>query len=86
MTAVGTGAIATGVTPFVMRLSIAALTQVDADLEVSLDFMRGTISNGRDTWNEMLQQLKSNSDFKLVEKTITETLDANQSPPENMGE
>lgn len=86
MTAVGTGAVATGATPFVMRLSVAALTQVDADLEVSLDFMRGTISNGRDTWNEILKQLKSNSDFKLVEKAVTDTLDANQSPPENMGE
>ncbi len=86
MTTLGTGAITTGVTPFVMRLSVAALTEVDADLEVSLDFMRGTISNGRDTWNEMLGQLESNSDFKLVEKAITDTLDANQSPPENMGE
>jgi hypothetical protein len=69
-----------------MRLSVASLTEVDADLEVSLDFMRGTISNGRDTWNEILKQLKSNSDFKLVEKAVTDTLDANQSPPENMGE
>jgi hypothetical protein len=86
MTAVATGAISTGVTPFVMRLSVAALTEVDADLEVSLDFMRGTISNGRDVWNEMLGKLKSDSNFKLVEKAITDGLDANQSPPENMGE
>ncbi|HSL46431.1 MAG TPA: hypothetical protein VK897_23555 [Anaerolineales bacterium] len=86
MTTVATGTIATGVTPFVMRLSVAALAEMDADLEVSLDFMRGTIANGRDTWNEMLGQLKSRSDFQLVGKAVTDALDANQSPPETMGE
>jgi hypothetical protein len=86
MTSVVAGGITTGVAPFIMRLSVAALTELDADLEVSLDFMRGTVANGRETWKEILGQLESDSDFKLIEKALTDTLDANQSPPEKMGE
>jgi len=75
-------AVSTGVTPFLMRMSISALTNTNADLDISLDFMRGNIQNGRDTWNEMLGQLSTKKGFKKLEKSLSEILDSNQNHPE----
>lgn len=75
-------AVSNGITPFLMRMSISALTNTNADLDISLDFMRGNIQNGRDTWNEMLGQLSSKKGFKKLEKSLSETLDSNQNQPE----
>lgn len=76
------GAISTGITPFLMRLSVSALTNTKADLDLSLDFMRGNIQNGRDTWNEILGKLKSTKGFKKVTRTISKNLDHNHNLPE----
>lgn len=74
--------ISTGATPFVMRLTVDTLTEHDTDLKMSLDFMRGTLTNGRDTWKEIVGQLKESQ----LEGRVADALAANQSPPENIGE
>lgn len=86
LTVMGTGAVTVGVTPFLMRMTVTALTETDADLDISLDFMRGTVRNGRDVWNEMLGQLRSTPGFEILKKSLSEKLDANQSPAEDMGD
>ncbi len=81
MTQLGTGSVAAGFTPFLMRLTITAINQKNnADLDVSLDFMRGTINNGQEAWKEITKQLKSS--FREYEKAITSTEESNQSIPE----
>ena len=85
LTTMGTGAISTGVTPFLMRLSIGAKVLTDADLDVSLDFMRGNVQTGRDVWNEMLGQLRSTPGFKELADEIKTENESNQSQPENLG-
>jgi hypothetical protein len=78
----GTEVVATGITPFLMRLVISAQTHTDADLEYSLDFMRGTVQNGRDAMNEIIGNLKSVKGFELLEKEPTLKHDATVSQPE----
>jgi hypothetical protein len=85
LTTMGTGAISTGITPFLMRLSIGARVLTDADLDVSLDFMRGNVQTGRDVWNEILQQLRETPGFKLIGEEIISDNNSNQSPPEYVG-
>lgn len=85
LTTMGTGVISTGVTPFLMRLSIGARVLTDADLDVSLDFMRGNVQTGRDVWNEMLGQLRSTPGFKELTDAIAAENESIQSPPENLG-
>lgn len=81
MTQLGTGAVAAGFTPFLMRLTITAVNQKNnADLDVSLDFMRGTISNGQDAWKEIVNQLQPK--FKEYEKGLSQVDESNQSIPE----
>lgn len=84
LTTIGTGIISTGVTPLLMRLTISAKTLTDADLDLSLDFMRGNISTGRDTWNEIIRQLKETPGFELLKEEATQSKDANYSPPEEV--
>lgn len=79
---IGSGAVTTGITPFVMRMTVGALTEKDADLDVSLDFMRNKVVNGRDVWNEIVGQLKSDPSFKEVKKAIANSMDANQNMAE----
>lgn len=81
-TSVGTEAVAAGATPFLMRMVISGLTQTDADLEYSLDFMRGTIRNGRDTMNEILGNIRSAKGFELLKETTALKHDATISQPE----
>jgi hypothetical protein len=85
LTTMGTGILSTGVTPFLMRLTVGAKTLTDADLDVSLDFMRGNVQSGREVWNDMLGQLRSTPGFKeLVDEIKTEN-DSNLSQPESLG-
>ncbi|MBL8091547.1 MAG: hypothetical protein JNJ43_14520 [Anaerolineales bacterium] len=84
LTTLGAGVLSTGVTPFLMRLAIGAKTFTDADLDVSLDFMRGNVSTGRDVWNEMIGQLRSTPGFKELVNEIDIEREANQSQPENL--
>lgn len=85
LSTMGTGILSTGVTPFLMRIAIGAKTFTDADLDVSLDFMRGNVQSGRDVWNDMLGQLRSTPGFKeLVDEIKTEN-DSNLSQPESLG-
>ena len=81
----GTGILSTGVTPFLMRLAIGAKTFTDADLDVSLDFMRGNVQSGREVWNDMLGQLRSTPGFKELADEIKAENDSNVSQPESLG-
>lgn len=85
LTTMGSGILSTGITPFLMRLSVGAKTLTDADLDVSLDFMRGNVQTGRDVWNEMLGQLRSTPGFKLIGDEIVTENDSNLNQPENLG-
>jgi len=85
LTTMGAGSISTGVTPLLMRLAIGAKTLTDADLDVSLDFMRGNVLNGRDAWNEMLGQLRATPGFRLIDKETSLDNNSNQSAPETIG-
>ncbi|MEW6030459.1 MAG: hypothetical protein AB1554_13390 [Chloroflexota bacterium] len=85
LTTMGTGAISTGITPYLMRLSIGARVLTDADLDVSLDFMRGNVQTGRDVWNEIIGQLRSTPGFRELAMEIDMEKESNQSPPENLG-
>ncbi len=85
MTATGTGIISTGVTPFLMRLAVGAKTATDADLDVSLDFMRGNLQTGRDVWNEMLGQLRSTPGFHEIQDVIKAEDESNQNAPQSFG-
>jgi len=68
-----------------MRLAIGARTSTDADLDVSIDFMRGNVSTGREVWNEMLGQLRSTPGFMEIANEIASQNESNQSPPEDFG-
>jgi hypothetical protein len=82
-TKLGTGFVSAGFTPFLMRFTISAFNKKsNADLDVSLDFMRGTINNGQEAWKEIIGRISSLSGFKELEKAISEAEDANQSIPE----
>lgn len=82
MTKLGTDAVAAGFTPLLMRLTISAFNQdQNADLDVSLDFMRGTINNGQEAWGEIVNQLKPI--YKELENSKAKTEDSNQSIPES---
>ena len=81
-TSVGTEAVSAGVAPFLMRMTISGLTHIDADLEYSLDFMRGTIPNGRDTMNEIIGNIKSVEGFELLKNAVAFKHDAIVSQPE----
>jgi hypothetical protein len=85
LTTMGTGAISTGVTPFLMRLAIGAKVFTDADLDVSLDFMRGNVQTGREVWNDILGELSNTPGFKLIGDEIMSENNSNQSLPENLG-
>jgi len=83
LTKLGTGAVAAGFTPFIMRMTISAFNRKNnADLDVSIDFMHRTVQNGQDTWNEIYNQLKLTPGFKLLEKSVSDIIDANQSSPQ----
>ncbi len=83
LTTVGSGVLTNGVTSFLMQLTITASNREDnADLDVSLDFMRGTTDNGKDTWDEIINNLESASGFEKVKRELFRTLDATQSIPE----
>ena len=84
-TAIGTEAISTGVTPILMRLAIDADQKTNADLDVSLDFMRGNLQNGRSVWNEIIGQLRSTNGYTEIETAISSENDANQNAPQNFG-
>lgn len=85
LTTLGTGILSTGITPFLMRFTVGASTFTDADLDVSLDFMRGNVQSGREVWNDMLGQLRNTPGFKeLVDEIKTEN-DSNLSQPESLG-
>lgn len=85
LTTMGTGILSTGVTPFLMRLAVGAKTFTDADLDMSLDFMRGNVQSGREVWNDMLGQLRSTPGFKEIANEIALENESNQSAPENIG-
>ena len=85
LTTTGAGIISTGATPFVMRLAISAKEATDADLDVSLDFMRGNLQTGRDTWNEIIGQLRTAPGFKEIGERLVAENNSNQSPPESLG-
>lgn len=82
LTTIGTGAISTGVTPFLMRFAVDADTFTNADLDTSLDFMRGNIQTGRDVWNDMLGKLSSTPGFQLIKEEKKVENDSNFSLPE----
>ncbi|RJP53888.1 MAG: hypothetical protein C4586_00760 [Anaerolineaceae bacterium] len=84
LSTIGTGILSTGVTPFLMRLTISSKVLTDADLDLSLDFMRGTIGNGRDTWNEILGQLRSVPGFEKLKEAESTSMDATYSPAEEV--
>jgi hypothetical protein len=82
LSTVGSGAVTTGITPFIMRLAVSALSKRDnADLDLSLDFMRGSIQNGRDTWRAILGQLREAPGYTLLEKSVSNALASHQSSP-----
>ncbi len=81
-TSIGTEAISTGATPFLMRMVISGLTNADADLEYSLDFMRGTIQNGRDTMTEIIGSLTPENGFNILKDSTILKHDATISQPE----
>jgi hypothetical protein len=85
LTTMGTGILSTGVTPLLMRLTIGTKTLTDADLDVSLDFMRGNVQSGREVWNDMLGQLRSTPGFQELAEQIRKENDTNLSQPENLG-
>lgn len=85
LTTIGTGVLSTGVTPLLMRLTVGAKTLTDADLDVSLDFMRGNVQSGREVWNDMLGQLRSTPGFQELTEQIRRENDTNLSQPENLG-
>lgn len=85
LTVLGTGVLSTGVTPLLMRLTVGAKTLTDADLDVSLDFMRGNVQSGREVWNDMLGQLRSTPGFKELADEIKSENDSNLSQPESLG-
>jgi len=77
------GLVALGATPFVLRLVVGGSIITDTDLTMSLDFMRETVRNGRDTWNEIVGELKSTPGFKLLKQKYVLPSEPNQSQPEN---
>ncbi|MBV6395740.1 MAG: hypothetical protein HFACDABA_01321 [Anaerolineales bacterium] len=85
LTTLGTGILSTGITPFLMRFTVGASTFIDADLDVSLDFMRGNVQSGREVWNDMLGQLRNTPGFKELVDEIKTDNDTNLSQPENLG-
>lgn len=85
LTTLGTGILSTGITPFLMRFTVGARTFTDADLDVSLDFMRGNVQSGREVWNDMLGQLRSTPGFKELADEIKAENDSNLSQPESLG-
>ena len=81
MTQLGTGAVSAGFTPFLMRLTITTMNKKNsADLDVSLDFMRGTINNGQEAWKEIVNKLKPK--YEDYQKRSKEVEESNQSIPE----
>lgn len=85
LSTIGTGIISTGVTPFLMRLAIGTKVITNADLDVSIDFMRGNLQTGRDVWNEMMGQLRSTPGFTEIQKEIESEDEANQNAPQDFG-
>lgn len=82
ITQLGTGAVAAGFTPVLMKLTISAMNQKNnADLDMSIDFMRGTVRNGQSVWNEVFGRLASTPGFKKLEQTPISVDEANQSQP-----
>ena len=81
------GAVATGATPFLLRMTVTGLTEMDADLNTSLDFMRGTIRNGRDTWREIENTLQETAGYNLLDNIATENNpeESNVNAPESFG-
>ena len=65
-----------------MRMVISGLTNADADLEYSLDFMRGTIQNGRDTMTEIIGSLTPENGFNILKDSTILKHDATISQPE----
>lgn len=79
---VGAEFVSTGATPFLMKMMITTMSKTDADLEYSLDFMRGNVSNGRDTFNEIIGNLKATQGFEKLTKQNPLSNEANISQPE----
>ena len=82
LTTIGSGILTNGITSFLMQLTITASNRKDnADLDVSLDFMRGPTDNGKDTWDLIINNLESAPGFEKVKREFFKGLDANQSIP-----
>jgi hypothetical protein len=68
LTKIATGSISTGTAPFLVSLVADALVKTDTGLGFSIDIMRGTIANGRNTWEELVGQISSMPHVKDIDK------------------
>lgn len=84
-TKIGSNFVATGFAPFLMRLTVTAMNKKsNADLDVSIDFMRGTVNNANEAWEEITRKLAETKGFKKLNKSLSTEDESNQSIPENL--
>lgn len=84
-----TGHLASGAAPLVMRLVVSGLSKINRNVGMSIDFMRGTVANGSETWEEIIGQLSNQPGFNKIEEKLRFEevgIDANQSQPEQTTE
>ena len=85
LTKIGSGFVATGFAPFLMRMTVTAMNKKNnADLDMSIDFMRGTINNASEAWEEITRKLAETKGFKKLDKSLSKEDKSNQSIPENL--
>jgi hypothetical protein len=85
LTKIGSDFVATGFAPFLMRMTVTAMNKKNnADLDMSIDFMRGTINNAGEAWEEITRKLAETKGFKKLDKSLSKEDESNQSIPENL--